>query len=146
MTTRAEVDAPAPWADRIGRALLGFDAVATLGAFATGIPRIMDADDAHLLTEAWRTFAYIVFAGLWALLAIAPRGQRGVWELVIVHKVAVTVFALAAFTKPEAPQTAVIDGVLVVTTLAAYVLCRGWSTWRPSAPEPTNTAQPVGSA
>lgn len=141
MTTRpggdATVEGPAPWADRVGRTLLAFDAVATLGALATGIPRIIDSDDAHLLTEAWRTLAYIVFAGLWALLAVAPRRQRGLWELLLIHKIAITAFALVVIDKPEAPMHVIVDGVLVVTTIAAYILCRGWYTWRPD----TNAGQ-----
>ncbi|MBM7808225.1 hypothetical protein JOD57_004062 [Geodermatophilus bullaregiensis] len=37
----------------------------------------------------------MVFAGLFALLAWRPLGYRGVWELVIFHKVAVTTTALS---------------------------------------------------
>ena len=141
-TRPTAADLPAPWADRTGRALLAFDALATLGAFAQGIPRIADAADEQVLTEFWRTTAYIVFAGMWALLAIAPRKQRGMWELILVQKIAVTLFALASIGKPEAVQTAVIDGFVVVTTVAAYILCRGWYTWRPDAlgPDPARTA------
>jgi peptidoglycan/LPS O-acetylase OafA/YrhL len=136
MTTATKPTAtalPARWADRTGRTLLAIDSIATLGAFAQGIPRVLDAADEQLLTEFWRTTAYIVFAGMWALLAIAPRKQRGIWELILVQKIAVTLFALASIGKPEAVQTAIIDGFVVVTTVAAYVLCRGWYTWRRGA-------------
>lgn len=138
MTTATRPTAPASWADRTGRILLAIDAIATLGAFAQGITRIVDAADEQLLTEAWRTLAYLVFAGMWALLAVAPRRQRGMWELILVHKIAFTLFAVVSIGKPEAAQSAVIDGFLVVTTVAAYVLCRGWHTWRPGAlgPDP----------
>jgi hypothetical protein len=40
-----------------------------------------------VLTEFWRTAAYLVFAGMWALLAARPRSQRGMWELIVLHKV-----------------------------------------------------------
>ncbi|AOW85794.1 hypothetical protein BC342_03845 [Streptomyces olivaceus] len=133
-------DAPAPWADRIGRWLMAFDAVATLGALARGIQIMTDVSDERLLTEAWRTFAYVLFAGLWALVAVAPRGQRGLWELLLLHKTAVTVFALAVGHVPESSQTALVDGFLVVSTAAAYVLCRGWQAWRPAAPAPVGGA------
>jgi hypothetical protein len=139
-TAATTADLPAPWADRTGRTLLAIDAIATLGAFAQGIPRIVNATDEQLLTEFWRTTAYIVFAGMWALLAIAPRKQRGMWELILVQKIAVTLFALVSISKPEAVQTAIIDGFVVVTTVAAYILCRGWYTWRPGALGP-DTAQ-----
>ncbi|MDI5975598.1 hypothetical protein [Amycolatopsis magusensis] len=124
--------APARWADRTGRTVLAVDTVATLGAFATGIPLVLDAADEHVLTEFWRTTAYLVFAGLFTLLAVAPRKQRGLWELILVHKIAVTGFALIVIDKPAAVLTAAIDGVLVLTVVAAYVLCRGWRAWRPA--------------
>jgi peptidoglycan/LPS O-acetylase OafA/YrhL len=144
MTTAANL--PAPWADRTGRTLLAIDALATLGAFAQGIPRVADAADEQLLTEFWRTTAYIVFAGMWALLAIAPREQRGMWELILVQKIAVTLLAIVSIGKPEAAQTAVIDGFVVVTTVAAYVLCRGWYTWRPGALGPDQARKAAASA
>jgi hypothetical protein len=121
-----------PTADRIGRTLLAVCAIATLGAFAQGIQLIADASDDDLITQAWRTFAYLVFAGLWGMLAWAPRQQRGMWEMLFVHKIAITVFALAVIDKPTAVQHVVIDGTVVVATAVAYVLCRGWYTWRPA--------------
>jgi peptidoglycan/LPS O-acetylase OafA/YrhL len=139
MTVGADVSAtvgrPAPWADRTGRGLVAFDAVATLVAFADGVMKMGDMPDDRLLTEAWRTFAYLVFAGLWALLAVAPRRQRGLWELVLLHKIVFTVFAFAMIGDvPEAQTTGLIDLGLVVTTGLAYVLCRGWYAWRTTAP------------
>ncbi|GAB3457254.1 hypothetical protein [Actinophytocola sediminis] len=124
---------PGRLGDRIGRTMLAIDAIATLGAFAQGIPRVIDAADEHVLTEFWRTTAYLVFAGMWAMLAIAPRKQRGMWELILLQKILVTLFALISLDKPEAGQTAIIDGFVVVTTVAAYFLCRGWVTWKPGA-------------
>jgi hypothetical protein len=126
---------PAPWADRVGRGLLAIDAVATLVVFVTGIMALPDVPDDRMITEAWRTFAYIVFAGLWTMLAIAPRRQRGVWELVLAQKIAITVFAFAAGDLPEARSTFFVDLTLVVTTGLAYVLCRGWYGWRTTAPD-----------
>ncbi|MFY1687472.1 hypothetical protein [Plantactinospora sp. WMMB782] len=120
----------APWADRTGRILLAICSIATFGALAQGIQQMIDSSDEQLMTEAWRTLAYVVFAGLWAMLAVWPRGQRGVWELVLFHKIAITVFALAVIDVPTAKQHVVIDGSLVVATAAAYFLCRGWYSWR----------------
>lgn len=67
------------------------------------------------------------------MLAIAPRKQRGVWELILVQKIAVTLVATVSISKPAAVRTAAVDGFLVVTTVAAYGLCRGWYSWRPGA-------------
>lgn len=127
-----------PGADRIGRSLLALCAIATIGAFVDGIGRISDAPDGYVLTEFWRTTAYLVFAGMWALLAIAPRAQRGLFELILLQKTLVTVQALIVMGLPGSAQTAVIDGAVVVATLTAYVLCRGWYAWkrRPSSARP----------
>ena len=142
----ATVGRPAPWADRTGRGLMAFDAVATLVAFADGILRMGDVPDDRLLTEAWRTFAYLVFAGLWAILATAPRRQPGLWELVLLHKVVFTAFAFTMVGDvAEAQTTALIDLALVVTTALAYVLCRGWYAWRTAAPEPASDGRPTRS-
>jgi len=122
-----------PGAERAGRLLLAICAVATVAAFAGGIFRILDAPDDYVLTEFWRTTAYLVFAGMWALLALAPRRQRGMFELILLQKTLVTVQALALLDLPAAVQTAWVDGALVVATVAAYVLCRGWSAWRNAA-------------
>jgi hypothetical protein len=124
------VDAPPAWADRTGRVLLALCSVATLGALAQGFTLMQDSSDQHLMTEAWRTFAYVVFAGLWALLAIAPRRSPGIWELLFAHKIGITVFAAVMFDLPTAPRHVLVDGLLVGATAAAYVACRGWQSWR----------------
>lgn len=117
-------------ADRIGRGLMTFDALATIFALVNGVILMTTVADDRLITEAWRTFAYVIFAGLWAILAIRPRSLPGLWEMLLFHKAAITIFALVMLGAPEAPLTAAIDGVLVVTTALAYVLCRGWTPWQ----------------
>ncbi|PRY38869.1 hypothetical protein [Umezawaea tangerina] len=130
MANAVTVDAPSALADRIGRGLLAACSVATAAAFAGGIKLVTEVSDERVLTEAWRTFAYIVFAGMWAMLAVAPRAQRGVWELLLVQKSAITVFALVFFDLPDAKQTFFVDCSLVVATVVALVLCKGWHGWR----------------
>ena len=136
MTTTVDVPvtttSPPRWADRVGRTLMAVNALATLGALADGVGRVAASPDAHLLTEAWRTLAYIVFAGLWAIIAVAPRRQWGIWELILIQKIAITAFAAAHIGVPDAPKHVVVDGFLVVTTALAYVLCRAWQAWRPA--------------
>ncbi|GGR85989.1 hypothetical protein GCM10010169_32850 [Micromonospora fulviviridis] len=115
--------------DRIGRVLLGLAAVgavaAALGAYGT----VADAEPAVTVVETWRAYGFVVFAGLFALLALRPRGQRGVWLLVIFHKVAMTVTALAYTRNAAIEGTGTIiawDGTLSVMLVLAFVLCRGW--------------------
>ena len=121
---------PGRRADRVGRGLMAFNAVLTLVPLVAGIAMLSDVPGDYLITEAWRSFAYLVFAGLWAIIAIWPRRQPGVWELLLAQKAAITVFALANGSVAAATQTAAIDGWLVLSTAFAYVLCRGWLAWR----------------
>src|SRR4051812_15432864 len=80
--------------DTIGRALLWLATVATLIAFIGSFWIVADASDDRIWVEFWRTTAYGVFAGLFAMLALAPRTRWGVWELVFAQKVTVTAFGL----------------------------------------------------
>jgi len=120
---------PTVLADRIGRWLLVLAAVATIGAFANGVAIMSDAADDRIFVEAWRTSAYLVFAGLFVILALAPRARPGVWELVIAQKAALVVFAVAVGDVPEARAAGWVDFVLVMIVISAYVLCRGWYGW-----------------
>ncbi len=131
-TTAAPTGAPPRAADLAGRALLSLCALSTAAAFADGVTRVAAAPAEWVLTEFWRTAAYLVFAGMWALLAVRPRSQRGMWELILLHKMLVTIHALLLLDLPGAAQTAWVDGVLVAATLVAWVLCRGWLAWRRS--------------
>ena len=130
-TPTALVDAtqPAPRADRIGRVVMAANAVAAVLAFASGLVVTAGVGDDRLLSETWRTLAYLVFAGIWTVLAVAPRRHPGLWELLLFHKAAITVFCLLNPDLPDAQLTALVDGVVTLTTLAAYVLCRGWRAW-----------------
>lgn len=126
---------PGRRADNAGRVIMALNAVAALAAFASGIAITAGVTDDRLISELWRTLAYIVFAGIWTLLAVAPRRHAGLWELLLFHKGAITVYGFLMWDRlADAPETALIDLGVTVTTLAAYVLCRGWRAWqRPSA-------------
>ena len=117
--------------DRTGRALMAILAAITAVVFVDALRRLPGVDEDMLLTDFWRAFGYVVFGGMAVLLAIAPRKQRGMWELLLVHKIAVTAQALFVLSVPNAGLTAAIDGFVVLLTLTAYVLCRGWISWRP---------------
>jgi hypothetical protein len=129
-STATATDEPSRGADLTGRVLLWICAASTMVAFAGGIIRIGVAPPEWVLTEFWRTTAYLVFAGMWAMLALWPRAQRGMWELILLQKTLVTVQALLFLDLPYAVMTAWIDGAVVIATVAAWFLCRGWLTWR----------------
>jgi len=124
------VAAPASWPDRIGRGLMVLVTLSTLLAFADGVRRMSVVSNDRLWVEGWRTFAFLVFGGMCALLAVGPRAQRGVWELLLGHKIALVVFAAVVGDIPEARLAGFVDLGLVVTVGLAYVLCRGWEGWR----------------
>jgi hypothetical protein len=124
-------NAPTVLADKIGRWLLVLAALSTVGAFVLGITLMMDAPESRLWVEGWRTSAFLVFAGLLAILAVAPRTQRGLWELVLGQKWALVIMAVAMGDVNEARTSGLIDFVLVLVVSVAYVLCRGWYAWRP---------------
>ncbi|MFS0701171.1 hypothetical protein AB6N24_14470 [Cellulomonas sp. 179-A 4D5 NHS] len=127
---RTDVAPVGPRQDRIGRAIMALNAVAALAAFASGLVITAGVTDDRLLSEMWRTLAYLVFAGIWTVLAVSPRRHPGLWELLLLHKGAVTVFAFVMWDRlADAPETALVDLGVTVTTLVAYVLCRGWRAW-----------------
>ncbi|MGW5671734.1 hypothetical protein [Micromonospora sp. NPDC003776] len=115
--------------DRVGRVLLWLAAAGAVAAALGAYGAVADAEPAGTVVETWRAYGFVVFAGLFALLAVRPRGQRGVWALVIFHKVAMTVTALAYTRNPAIEGTGTIlawDGALSVLLVLAFVLCRGW--------------------
>jgi len=91
---------------------------------------VLDADGATKIAETWRLYGLAVFAGLFALLALRPLRYRGVWELVLLSKMALTVTALAYVWHggiENAGSTAGWDGGLTLILAAAYLCCRGWT-------------------
>lgn len=117
---------PSARADRTGRWLSAANVLFAFAALASGVLQMLDASDDDLIVETWRTFGFVVFAGLWAMVALWPRRTPGVWELLISHKAAMTIFAIFVIEVPTARVTALVDGFVVITTAGAYVLCRGW--------------------
>ncbi len=125
--------------ERIARSLLWLAAAGAAASAFSAIGAVLEADSATKVVETWRAYGFVVFAGLFALLALRPRGYRGVWELVIFHKVALTVTAVGYAASGGIADTGMIvswDGGISVLLVAAYVLSRGWTTWRRTAEGP----------
>jgi hypothetical protein len=122
-------------ADRIGRLIMAVVVLLTLLAFADGLRRMSVANVDRIWVETWRTFAYVVFAGLFAILASKPRSSPGVWELTWGHKTAVVLVGLWLGNEvPEVSLAVRIDFLLVVLIVVAWVLCRGWLSWSSKPP------------
>lgn len=118
-------------ADRISvaRILLAIAAVAAAIAAISDISTVVDADKQHTVVEMWRGYGLVMFAAAFALLAVTPLAFRGLWELVIFHKVALTVTALFLSGTPGTGSIIGWDGGLAVVLIASYVLVRGWRLW-----------------
>jgi len=104
--------------------------VGALAAFASSISAVRSASDATIWVETWRMFGFLVFAGMFALLALRPRLSAGVWELALLHKLAMSISAGVLVGVAEASSAGVVDSVLAVTIAVAYVLTHGWLSWR----------------
>lgn len=139
MSTTANPTSPhrAPYTrrHRLGQTLAG---LAALGAAISALAALWSlggVEDATKIVETWRAYGLVVFSALFALLALRPRAYRGVWEIAIFHKLAMTVTALVYLAQGgvvDAGTIVVSDGILSVVLVAAYLLCRGWT----AEPEP----------
>ena len=61
----------------------------------SALSSVVAANDSTRGVEVWRMYGLAVFAGLFVLLALRPRRYRGVWELAIANKLALTVTGMA---------------------------------------------------
>src|SRR5262245_40918672 len=123
-----------PWRDRLAAGLMLLAALGALAAAIGAVGAVSDAGPTTRIVEAWRLYGFVLFAGLFVLLALWPRQERGVWELAIFHKLALTITALwwLSGDTEDADTVIVSDGTLTVLLVAAYVLTRGWTAWRPA--------------
>jgi len=116
--------------DRIARILLVVVAVGAIGAAIGAVGMVADAGPTTRMVETWRMLGFIVFAGIFLLLAYRPRVYAGIWELAILNKLGLTIAALAYGTGTEGAGAALAaDGVVTFLLVAAYILSRGWRAW-----------------
>ncbi len=123
---------PSAWRDRLAAVLLWVCAAGAIVAAVSAVTIVADADDATRAVETWRLVGYAYFAGIFALLALAPRQLRGLWELTILAKLALPI-AGATFLRgsTDAGSFVVFDGIVTVLLIAAYGLTAGWTASRP---------------
>jgi hypothetical protein len=121
---------PSKWRDRFGRVLMWILCVGAVGAFVSGIGVVRAAGPETIWVETWRACGYLVFAGMFALLAARPRAAAGVWELAFAHKFAMAVSALFLAGAAEAGTAGAVDAFLALALALAYVSTRGWLGWR----------------
>ena len=116
--------------DRIAMALLLLSAAGALVSFLGSIDPALTASSDTQVVEIWRAYGYLVFAGLFVLLAFWPRRFPGVWELAIFHKVALTISALTIISGAAGAGTIIVaDGLVAIFLIVSYMLSRGYSAW-----------------
>src|SRR5262245_61941371 len=99
------------WRDRLGTLLLSICAAGAIVSAISAVETVADAGSATEAVETWRLVGFVFFAGVFVLLALAPRQLRGLWELTIVAKLALPV-AGATFLRGSTDATAfvIFDG------------------------------------
>lgn len=116
--------------DRAATIVLVLCALGAGFATAAAIGEVADTEGTARLAETWRLFGFPVFAGLFVILAAAPRRIAGLWELVIANKIALVIAGATFLSGIDGSNDFVyVDGILVVLLIAAYVLTRGWTAW-----------------
>lgn len=118
------------WQDIIGRSLMVLAAIGALFAFVSSFVTIKSASTETLWVEIWRSAGFFVFTGMFGLLAWRPRNSAGIWELVFLHKVTMAVVSVLLPFAVEARMAGSIDGILALMLLSAYLLTRGWMSWK----------------
>ncbi|MCE1252180.1 MAG: hypothetical protein LWX83_01390 [Anaerolineae bacterium] len=118
--------------DRISLGLMMLAALGAAYAFVSAIGVALTAGPETQQVEWWRAFGFLLFTVLFIMLAIKPRAYPGLWELIILDKAGLTVveFWLISNDVVNAQSTAIVDGVLTVIILAAYLLAQGYRSWR----------------
>jgi len=76
-------------------------------------------------------YGFIVFTGLYVLLAFWPRHYPGIWELAILDKAALGITGLVLLGRgvADAQTILIFDGSLAVITFVAYLLAKGYTGW-----------------
>ena len=117
------------WQNRLGSFLMWVAASGALLAFVSGISVVASTTSNVVWLETWRNFGFLMFAGMFALLALRPRLSPGIWELAFFHKATMAISALFLIDVNEAAEAGLIDGILAVMLLIAYLCMRGWRGW-----------------
>ena len=110
----------------VGRVLLWVCAAGAVVSAVSALPVMSAAPGDTLVVETWRAYGYLVFAGFFALLALRPVQHAAVWALLVFHKLAMTVTALAYLARggiADASTIVIFDGSLTVLLVVAFWLC-----------------------
>jgi len=113
-----------------GKWLMISASIGAAAAFGGSVEAVRNAGLETFWVESWRMAGFLVFAGLFLMLAVKPRNLPGVWEAVFFHKVLMAVLAAYNPQAKDALVSGIIDAVLAVFILSAYILSKGWLSWK----------------
>jgi hypothetical protein len=113
-----------------GKWLMISASIGAAAAFGGSVEAVRNAGAETFWVESWRMGGLFVFAGLFLMLAVKPRNLPGVWEAVFFHKVLMAVLAAFNPQVKDALVSGIIDAVLAVFILSAYILSKGWLSWK----------------
>src|SRR3989442_12763646 len=120
--------------DRIALVLMLLGALGAVYAAVASIGEVTSAGAATQQVYAWRMVSFTMFAAVFALLGIWPRRYPYLWEINIIHKIALTLVSLILINQAShAVPNGVVDGILSVLLIAAYLLTRGYQATRAKA-------------
>lgn len=130
MNTTLTLQTSPRWQDRLGRGLMWLAALGAFSAFASAFAAVNSASPETVWVETWRLFGFLVFTGMFVLLALRPRNSAGVWELAFFHKAAMAISVIFLSGASEATMAGTIDAILAVLIAIAYLCTRGWMAWK----------------
>ena len=122
--------------DRIAKTIMLFATGAALLAFIGSVSGAFAASPDRIFAEIWQSYGFLMFAGLYLLLALWPRHYPGVWELAILNKAALSITFLLCLRSdvPDAIMIGCIDGGLAIGTSIAYFLTKAYYSWSKLGP------------
>lgn len=110
---------------RVAQGILWALAVLAILAGVASISDLSEATAETKVVETWRMLGFFAFAGIFGILAQKPKLSRGLWSVVILNKLALTVAGLIYLGNYRgATDLVVFDGTITILLIVAYALSR----------------------
>lgn len=122
-----------PRTEVVGRSILVVAALTTAVMAGIAIGQLGGATPQTIINETTSALSLAVFAGLFALLAWRPVSYPGVMELCFGLKLGITLIALGQREADGAWLAIIVNGLIALGLLVAYVLLRCYRAWHRQA-------------
>lgn len=122
-----------PRTEVVGRSILVVAALTTAVMAGIAIGQLGGATSQTIINETTSALSLAVFAGLFALLAWRPVSYPGVMELCFGLKLGIALIALGQREADGAWLAIVVNGLIALGLLVAYVLLRCYRAWHRQA-------------